>query len=70
MLNAPQTRDVIRDFKHEPECVAAVLLKCIGGLAIVTCIAVIGASADLTPERAQAQPPAVKSQVSSRALKD
>jgi len=59
MVSSHERRKVMRDFRREPACALALILKCVAGLLIIAGVALIGAqtdvSGDVATERLHAQ---------------
>jgi hypothetical protein len=59
MVSSYERRKLMRDFRREPACALALILKCVAGLLIIAGVALIGAQSDLSgdvaTERLQAQ---------------
>ena len=48
MVSSHERHKLMRNFRREPACVLALMLKCVAGLLIIAGVALIGAQTDLS----------------------
>lgn len=58
MVSSHERHKLMGDFRREPACVLALILKCVAGLLIIAGVALIGAQTDLSRDAAPGMPQA------------